>query len=99
MKKILPLGLIAGSTALFAGSLDGKIGDISTQVQNSQSKLEIILKVVAYIIGVGVILWGLYELFIAEDAQKQGKKVHGALKIVGGGFLVALPKVISWLSS
>jgi prolipoprotein diacylglyceryltransferase len=73
----------------------GKIADDIGKTSDSAISALII---VAKLVGFGFAAWGVYEMFIAEDPQKQGKKSQGGMKIIGGIILIAIVSFISYIS-
>ena len=67
-----------------------------TGVKSEAEKVLGIVFVMAKFGGALVVLWGLYDTFIAEDQRNEGKKFGGGMKIAGGIMLALAGSVLGW---
>jgi len=102
--KILVLSGLAMTNSFAAGitindgsssDLNSKLTGLTNTTKTAASSFLTLLGIVIIAIGLIVVIWGIYDVFIDEDQRNEGKKAKGAKKIVGGLLFIAF----FWLAS
>ena len=70
----------------------------STAITKVSSVMTIVFAITKAL-GVGVVIWGVFELLIEKDQGGQkGSKQTGALKLIGGIMLILIGYFVGWVS-
>jgi hypothetical protein len=104
LNKIFLMGLIntqllfgASSSSSSHTKLAEGVNNLTADIGGMDGGIKKTLGLIAFVMGIVIMLWGLYDLFVDEDQQKQGKKVQGILRVLGGAAIILVGQIAGYL--